>query len=84
MKLCQIICQEEINIPELKHQFYNCMGYQYYTIRSLVWKILLEYLPDRKNKWITFMEANKKQYEKMLVDTLGLIIKRRVCEDKPV
>jgi|JI6StandDraft_1071083.scaffolds.fasta_scaffold03108_21 hypothetical protein len=55
VKLCQQICQEETNMPELKHQFYNCLGYQYYTIRSLVWKMLLEYLPDRKNKWITFM-----------------------------
>lgn len=49
-----------------------------------MWRILLEYLPDRKNKWITFLEANKKQYERMLVETLGSIIKRRPSEDKPV
>jgi len=84
VKLCQTICQEQIHLPELKHQFYNSLGYQYSTIRSLVWKILLEYLPDRKNKWISFMETNKKQYERMLIDTLGLIIKRRINEDRPV
>lgn len=46
--------------------------------------MLLGYLPDRKNKWITFMEANKKQYERLLVDTLGLIVKRKLSEEKPV
>jgi hypothetical protein len=76
-KLYQIICHEEINILELRHMFYNCLGYQYYTIRSLVWKILLDYMPDRKNTWITFLEANKKLYEKMLIDNLGSIIKKR-------
>ena len=30
------------------------------------------------------METNKQQYERMLVGTLGLIIKRRTSEDKPV
>jgi hypothetical protein len=74
---------------DLRHNFYNCLGYQYYTIRSLVWKILLDYLPDRKNKWITFLEANKKLYEKMLVDNFGSIIKKHPNEmieeksDKP-
>jgi hypothetical protein len=65
---------------DLRHIFYNFLGYQYYTIRSLVWKILLDYLPDRKNKWITFLEANKKLYEKILIDNFDSIIKKRPNE----
>ena len=53
IKLIRMIAVEQINLPELKHTFYNYISYQYYTLRSLIWKILLEYLPVRNNKWIT-------------------------------
>jgi hypothetical protein len=72
-------------MSELSHSFYNSISYQYYPIRSLIWKILIGYLPDRKNKWITFMESNKKGYERMLMDNLAATIRKRPnTEDKKI
>ena len=72
-----MIAVEEINLTDLKHQFYNYISYQYYTLRSLLWRILLEYLPPRNNKWITKIEATRVNYEKLLNDNLISSIKRR-------
>lgn len=60
--LIKLIAEEEIDIAELKQLFYNYISYQYYTLRSLVWRVLLDYLPNRNNKWVTKMETNKVNY----------------------
>ena len=36
----------------------NGLIYQYYSVRALLWKVSLGYLPATKNKWVSFMEGN--------------------------
>lgn len=62
LQLIRILAEEEIDLVQLKLLFYNYISYQYYTLRSLVWRVLLGYLPVRNNKWVTKMETSKVSY----------------------
>lgn len=41
----------------------NGLIFQFYSIRALLWKISLRYLPCYKNKWISLMEGSLLQYQ---------------------
>lgn len=36
----------------------NGLIFQFYSVRALLWKVSLEYLPPSKNKWVSTMEGN--------------------------
>lgn len=48
------------------HKYYtlysNGLIFQFYSIRALLWKISLNYLPTGKNKWVSVMEGSLINY----------------------
>lgn len=50
-------------------------------MRGVVWRLLLDYLPKKTNKWVDFLLENKKQYEDFMEE---LIVKPHQSMNKSV
>ncbi len=60
----------------------NGLIFQYYSVRALLWKIGLGYLPQSKNKWISLMEGNLIVYHQLVQQhIIDLVVKRKKRED---
>jgi hypothetical protein len=60
----------------------NGLIFQYYSVRALLWKIGLGYLPHSKNKWISLMEGNLIVYHQLVQQhIIDLVVKRLKRED---
>jgi hypothetical protein len=56
----------------------NGLIFQYYSVRALLWKISLGYLPPAKNKWISLMEGNLINYHELVQEhIIDLVVKKR-------
>jgi hypothetical protein len=56
----------------------NGLIFQYYSVRALLWKIGLGYLPPSKNKWISLMEGNLILYHRLVHQhIIELVLKRK-------
>lgn len=56
----------------------NGLIFQYYSIRALLWKISLGYLPPGKNKWISLMEGSLIEYHELVQEhIIDLLVKKK-------
>jgi hypothetical protein len=56
----------------------NGLIFQYYSVRALLWKIGLGYLPSSKNKWISLMEGSLIVYHNLVQQhIIDLVVKRK-------
>ena len=63
---------------KMENIYSNGLIFQYYSIRALLWKISLRYLPSSKNKWISYMEGKMIEYHEMIKEhILDLIVKKK-------
>lgn len=44
----------------------NGLIFQFYSVRALLWKIVIKYLPASKNKWISLMEGKLIHYNELI------------------
>jgi hypothetical protein len=63
-------------------QFYthnsNGLIFQFYSVRALLWKICLKYLPASKNKWVSLMEGKLIHYQELIREyLLEIVIKKK-------
>ncbi len=54
------------------------LPFQYYSVRSLLWKISLGYLAPHKGKWISFMEKNLVSYRKFVYQFIVQPIEKKL------
>lgn len=57
--------------------------FQFYSIRALLWKIALRYLPISKNKWISYMEGKMIEYHEQIRQHILDIIVKKKKKDAP-
>ncbi|EAR82239.2 rab-GTPase-TBC domain protein (macronuclear) [Tetrahymena thermophila SB210] len=62
-----ILQKNQINMSKLRKQCFNGIPEDCPGLRSIVWKVVLEYLPKHKGKWQQTMDENKETYN-MLVN----------------
>lgn len=55
-----------VNVEELREICFGGVPDDVSGLRSLVWKILLRYLPSERSKWATSTHENKETYEMLL------------------
>ena len=55
----------------------NGLIYQYYSVRALLWKVSLGYLPAAKNKWVSYMEGNLIEYHELVNEHIIEFVKRK-------
>lgn len=78
IELKRILCSEHISLKELKN-FMNTvtLPYQYYPVRALVWKVAIGYLPEKKQKWISFMEGSLLRYQNLIKEHIVQTVRRK-------
>lgn len=55
------------------------LPYQYYSVRSLLWKICVGYLtPNSKEKWVSSMEKNLAMYKKLVCQFIVQPIEKKL------
>ena len=62
--------EREGTLPRNKLHYYtlysNGLIYQFYSVRALLWKVSIGYLPPAKNKWVSVMEGSLIYYHDCL------------------
>lgn len=55
----------------------NGLIFQFYSVRALLWKVGLEYLPPSKNKWVSTMEGTLIAYHDYLIEHILEIVAKK-------
>ncbi|EGR32537.1 TBC1 domain protein [Ichthyophthirius multifiliis] len=75
LKLLKILDQEQINIQKLKSKSKKGIPNTIKGLRPLIWKILLNYLPKQRQKWVQTLQNSQQSYIQFLQDFLKKINK---------
>ena len=55
------------------------LPYQYYSVRTLLWQISMEFLPvDKKSKWISHFEGKMRAYNNWVKEYIIQSLERKV------
>lgn len=60
-------------------QYSNALIFQYYSVRALLWKVALGYLPASKKKWISTMEGNLIKYLRHIREHITETVHRKLA-----
>lgn len=64
--IVKILNNQEIKLDSLKNNCLEGIPDNCKEIRPVAWKLLLNILPPEKNKWYSFVDTMKKEYENLL------------------
>lgn len=63
----------------------NGLIFQFYSVRALLWKVSLQYLPASKNKWVSTMEGTLITYHEHIVEhIIDFVAKKKVKKELPI
>ena len=73
------------NVIQHYTTFSNGIIFQFYSVRALLWKIIIKYLPASKNKWISLMEGKLIHYNELIKDyVLEIVVRKKKKKDLSV
>jgi TBC1 domain family member 13 len=73
--------RDTIDMTALKVIAFRGIPDEVRSLRGVVWRLLLNYLPNKPSKWIETINENKKQYESFMEE---LIIKPQISMEETV
>ena len=81
-ELEEIQTAQKKNVMHYYTLYSNGLIYQFYSVRALLWKVSIGYLPAAKNKWVSVMEGSLIYYHDCINQhILDIVVKTKVRKD---